>query len=304
MPTRVELDEIQKLHQELDSIAHDSELLFQQVPLVPEAEQLAADGKTVEAYVLRWHSSDVQAVKSDELAVRYETWYQKALMFVHKYVPSQEDSFKHTGQIMHSYVTLNRYAVATPEMLANAEQEYERGYVTVYLREFASVIDSHKKILRSITAIPERKLLPQPRCFITGQKCTVPVWSNPRLVFAILPFSEEYDEIYELGIKWTVESLGWECKRGDEIIHTQNIVCVGICQPIRSARCVVAELSVRNPNVLYELGLSHAFEKDVIVITRNAENIPFDLRNQNVVIYEEVNDLRNKFESMLHSLNR
>ncbi len=302
MPTRAELQEIEDLHHELEEIAQDSVLLFQQAPLVPEVQRIAADGETVEAYVLRWHSSDVQSVKSDELALRYDAWYRKTLMFVHKYVPDQEDSFKHVGDIMHSYVTLNRYAVATPEMLESAEREYDRGYVTVYLKEFASVIDSQAKILQSIVAIPERELLPQPRCLITGTKCAVPLWSNPRLVFAILPFSGEFDDIYELGIKEVVESLGWECKRADEIIHTQNILCVAICQPIRSARFVIAELSKRNPNVLYELGLSHAFEKDVIIITKNVNNIPFDLRNQNVIVYETLDDLQRKLLTMFRSL--
>jgi len=256
----------------------------------------------VKAYVLRWHPNDIQKVRSRELAVRYDAWYQKASMLVQKFVPYQDQAFAEVRAIMNSYVTLNRYAMATPEMLEHADKEHERGYVTVYLKEFASVIDSQANIVRSIALIPERKLLPKPRCFLMGTQCTITLWDNPKLVFVILPLSKEFNDIYEIGIKEVVLGMGLECSKSDEIIHTRNVICAGICQPIRSARFVIAELSSRNPNVLYELGLCHAFEKDVILISKDAANIPFDLRNQNVILYEAISDLRRKLANMLSGL--
>ena len=296
------LQEAEDLLKELEAIERDSIRLFQDVPLIPEPLELGADGETVVAYVLRWHPNDIQKVRSRELAVRYDAWYQKASMLVQKLVPYQRQSFAEVRAIMDSYVTLNRYAAATAEMLQHANEEYEKGYVTVYLKEFASVIDSQANIVRSIASIPERKLLPKPRCFLTGTQCTVELWDNPKLVFVILPLSKEFNDIYEIGIKETILGMGWECSKSDEIIHTRNILCAGICQPIRSARFVIAELSSRNPNVLYELGLCHAFEKDVVLIAKDAANIPFDLHNQNVIIYETISDLRRKLADMLSGL--
>ena len=219
-------------------------------------------------------------------------------------MPYQTRAFGEVRAIMESYVTLNRFATATADMLESAKREYERGYITVYLKEFASIIGSQANIMRSIAALPERILLPPPRCFLTGMQCTVKLWFNPKLVFVILPFSKEYNDVYEIGIKEVVQSLGWECSRSDEIVHTHNVICVGICQPLRSARFVIAELTSRNPNVLYELGLCHAFEKDVILITNDIEHIPFDLRNQNIVTYETISDLRRKLATMLEALIR
>ncbi len=302
MPTQAKIKEAEELARELDGIAKDSIELFQVVPLVPEPSEITEDGKTVKLFVLRWHTNDIQAVKSRELALRYDAWYQKASVLVDKHVPYQSRSFNEVRAIMDSYVTLNRYATANAEMLESASKEHERGYVSVYLKEFASVIASQANIIRSTVSVPERVLLQQPRCFLTGSQCMVKLWLNPKLVFVILPLSKEFNDVYEFGIKEAVQSIGWECSKSDEIVHTQNIICVGICQPLRSAHFVVAELSSRNPNVLYELGLCHAYEKDVILITQDIEHIPFDLRNQNVIIYETISDLRRKLATRLEAL--
>ena len=167
--------EAKQLLDDLEAIAKDSVELFQVVPLIPEplpAERLGIEpqDKQKDTYVLRWHTNDIQAVKSRELAIRYDTWYQKASALVERYVPYQSRAFNEVAKIMESYVTMNRYAVATKEMLESANKEHDRGYVSVYLVEFASIISSQANIVRSIISIPERIPLPQPRCFITGSQ--------------------------------------------------------------------------------------------------------------------------------------
>ena len=48
---------------------------------------------------------------------------------------------------------------------------------------------------------------------------------------------------------------------------------------------LVAELTSRNPNVLYELGLAHALKKPVVLISSNEHDIPFDVRHIRVIYY-------------------
>jgi hypothetical protein len=55
---------------------------------------------------------------------------------------------------------------------------------------------------------------------------------------------------------------------------------------IRACRFVLAELSGRNPNVLYEVGLAHAIGKPVISITRTKEDVPFDVRDLRYFFYD------------------
>lgn len=48
-------------------------------------------------------------------------------------------------------------------------------------------------------------------------------------------------------------------------------------------------MSNRNPNVFYELGLAHALEKPVVLISSNENDVPFDLHHIRVIYYD-VND--------------
>jgi hypothetical protein len=54
----------------------------------------------------------------------------------------------------------------------------------------------------------------------------------------------------------------------------------------RSACSVVAELTTKNPNVFYELGLAHALEKPVVLVSSNEGDVPFDLKHIRVIYYD------------------
>ena len=82
--------------------------------------------------------------------------------------------------------------------------------------------------------------------------------------FVIMPISDQGDypeghftKVYEQIIKPSVEDVGYEAYRVDE-----NNICDSIINKIFDAiqKCPMAicDLSNRNPNVLYELGLRQA----------------------------------------------
>jgi hypothetical protein len=54
---------------------------------------------------------------------------------------------------------------------------------------------------------------------------------------------------------------------------------------INRASFIVADLSDRNPNVFYELGLAHVVGKPVILAAERGEDIPFDLKGIRTIIY-------------------
>ena len=54
---------------------------------------------------------------------------------------------------------------------------------------------------------------------------------------------------------------------------------------IDRSRVVIGDCSGRNPNVFYELGIAHTLGRDVILITQNEADIPFDLRHLRYVPY-------------------
>ena len=92
--------------------------------------------------------------------------------------------------------------------------------------------------------------------------------------FVIMPFRPTYNAEYERIIR---PAVGLACIRADEI-YSRPQITADIWKALRSARIVIAELTGRNTNVFYEVGLAHALGKPVIIITRNEEDVPFDLK--------------------------
>jgi hypothetical protein len=103
--------------------------------------------------------------------------------------------------------------------------------------------------------------------------------------FVIMPFHALFDSEYERVIRPAIRETGLECVRGNEIYSDATIV-QDIWRSLRQARVIVAELSGRNPNVLYEVGLAHAIGKPIVLLTRNQEDVPFDLRTLRYLLYD------------------
>ncbi len=111
-------------------------------------------------------------------------------------------------------------------------------------------------------------------------------------VFALTTFSKEFDEVYELGIKLSCKEAGTYCERVDEQIFLESILD-RIYNQIANADIIVADMTGRNPNVLYEAGYAHALNKPVILLTQKADDIPFDLKHYPHIVYEgKVSTLR------------
>lgn len=107
-----------------------------------------------------------------------------------------------------------------------------------------------------------------------------------KLCFVLMPFDEKFTPIYNNIIKKVVESFGLKCKRAGEIFGTKPII-EDVWEHIQRARILIADLTGRNPNVFYELGLSHAIKKEVILITQNLKDLPFDLKHYRCIVYED-----------------
>lgn len=105
-----------------------------------------------------------------------------------------------------------------------------------------------------------------------------------KVCFVLIPFSEEFKQAYE-SIKAAVTLAGFTCYRADEIFQTRSIIQI-IYDWIGRAEIVVADLTGRNPNVFYELGYAHALGKSTVLVTQDRNDVPFDLRHRQYVLYE------------------
>lgn len=103
--------------------------------------------------------------------------------------------------------------------------------------------------------------------------------------FVLMPFSEDFDDVYSLGIRESCAQAGAFCERVDEQIF-QGTILERIYNQIAKADFIVADMTGRNPNVFYEVGYAHALGKPTILLTQNVEDIPFDLRHFPHIIYQ------------------
>lgn len=103
--------------------------------------------------------------------------------------------------------------------------------------------------------------------------------------FVMMPFGQWPDLYYKDIYIPAVKSAGFEPVRADELFHTGSVV-EQIWEQIEKARVLVADLSGKNPNVFYELGLAHAAKKPVVFTSNNVDDVPFDLRHLRVIIYD------------------
>lgn len=107
-----------------------------------------------------------------------------------------------------------------------------------------------------------------------------------RTCFVEMPFADRFSGIWQFVIKTTVEDLGDTCLRVDDFFTTGSILN-DIFRSIEISDYIIADLTLPNPNVYYELGYSHALHKKVILITQDITSLPFDLRQQRVITYQD-----------------
>jgi hypothetical protein len=103
--------------------------------------------------------------------------------------------------------------------------------------------------------------------------------------FVLMPFSDEFNDIYQLGIKPACHNAGAYAERVDEQLF-KNSILERIYNQISKADIVISDMTGRSPNVFYETGYAHALGKNVILLTQNHKDIPFDLKHYPHIIYE------------------
>jgi hypothetical protein len=107
--------------------------------------------------------------------------------------------------------------------------------------------------------------------------------------FVLMPFADRFQEVYA-AIQDTLESpdLNFTCTRADELFGGGHII-EDILQWIGRAEVVIADVTTKNPNVFYELGIAHMVKdvEKVLILTQDMEDVPFDLRPFRCIVYEQ-----------------
>lgn len=101
-------------------------------------------------------------------------------------------------------------------------------------------------------------------------------------VFVITPFGDDYIALFNELKEYFKEE--YDFINAGDMDNQQNIL-KDIVVGISSADIIVADLTGNNPNVFYELGLAHAMNKKVIIITQAIDELPFDIKSYRAFQY-------------------
>ena len=91
-----------------------------------------------------------------------------------------------------------------------------------------------------------------------------------------MQFSDPYNEVYRDAIEPLVAEIGFEPLRVDDI-SSLGIIINDIRNQIAESSIVIAEISEKNPNVYYEVGMAHAIDKPTVLLAQRGTSLPFDV---------------------------
>lgn len=111
--------------------------------------------------------------------------------------------------------------------------------------------------------------------------------ATPReICFVIMPFGGWLDDYYAQIYCPAIQSAGLNPHRADDLYRPSSIVN-DIWSYTKRAKVLLADLTGKNANVFYELGLAHALAKPAILVAESMDDIPFDLRALRIIIYDK-----------------
>lgn len=131
------------------------------------------------------------------------------------------------------------------------------------------------------------------------------------LVFGVLPFEEKL-EFFKGIVRPEIEKNSMEFITS-ESIFSRNDIMEDIWTYICKSKFVVADISHKNPNVFYELGICHSIGKEVIILCDQeslkedyAGKLPFDVTTKRMIIYSDkgvgVKDFEQKLGRHIESI--
>jgi hypothetical protein len=127
-----------------------------------------------------------------------------------------------------------------------------------------------------------------------------------KTVFVIMPFSktesytvEQWTEIYTDVFEPAILACGYSCERANPVVGD---LMKSIVSKLRHSNIVLADVTDRNANVFYELGVRHSLSKRTIIITQQDDHVPSDLKGSWFLRYGISPAQVNRFKREIHRL--
>lgn len=133
----------------------------------------------------------------------------------------------------------------------------------------------------------------KPECFVI-----MPIGNQPG--YEEGHFKHVYNDIF----KKAIEDAGFKPYRADDS-KSSSVIHIDIIRKLIDAPMAICDLSAKNPNVMYELGIRQAFDKPVVLVGDSNPGDIFDIGNINTyqyrksLIYREVLEDQKAIQKML-----
>lgn len=119
--------------------------------------------------------------------------------------------------------------------------------------------------------------------------------AKKKTVFVAMPFTEEFEDVYQFGIYSTIRRCGYIYEKVDESVFAGSIID-RIMDGIRNAEFVIADLTLEKPNVYLEVGYAWGMNKPVMLIARDGQRLHFDLSHHKCLFYKTIGKLAETLE--------
>lgn len=201
--------------------------------------------------------------------------------------PDLAEVYRHyRGENLPDDQFLKNTVVETYKIPADGFLEFKQVFLESL--EVAQLLSKHGDKIRilDISADETPSTAPSERIKKLGKAANVSATDS---CFVMQPFAAPLGDYYEKVYKPAIEKTGLKSVRADADIFGTGKIMDQVWEGINAAKVLVAELTSRNPNVFYELGLAHALKKPVVLISAREDDVPFDLQHIRVIYYD-VND--------------
>jgi len=101
---------------------------------------------------------------------------------------------------------------------------------------------------------------------------------NPNSIFLIMPFGEKWSNDTFDVIQDIANTTNYKLIRADNLFEP-SVIIDDIWREINKAEIIIADITIHNANVFYEIGIAHTLGKRVILIRKDdGQDAPFDIK--------------------------
>jgi tetratricopeptide (TPR) repeat protein len=117
----------------------------------------------------------------------------------------------------------------------------------------------------------------------------------------------DFDQLYHKVVIPAANASGLHCRRADEL-NDVLFIQMRVVEAIIKADVMIADVSIQNSNVMYELGIRHALRRGVTILL-TSDTLPFSLSDcyalhykiepNGTILDDSANEVREKLQSIL-----